>query len=229
MKEKEFRQFFEPQYSVLDEELARSGRASFGLMSSYTWNTDPKRLLFVLSRYKFAARILSGKHNVLEVGCGDGFCARIVKQHVEKLTLTDVDPVLIQDARRVQSDKYPVICESHNFCEGRWSQGRTFDGVYLLDVLEHVERADEGIFLANIAASMTTNGVIVVGMPSSESQLYASEGSRAGHVNCKTQEELRAAMETVCSNVFMFSMNDELVHTGYARMANYIFAVGVVG
>lgn len=227
MSEKDASRFFEPQYALLDEELALSGRASFGLMSSYTWNADPKRLLFVLSRYKFAARILSGKRNVLEVGCGDGFCARIVKQHVEKLTLTDVDPVLIQDAKRVQSEKYPVICEHHNFCNESWSQGRTFDGVYLLDVLEHVERACEGVFLNNIAASMTINGVIVVGMPSLESQLYASEGSRVGHVNCKTQEELRATMENVFSNVFMFSMNDELVHTGFARMANYIFAVGV--
>lgn len=229
MSEKELGRFFEPQYALLDDELVLSGRASFGLMSSYTWNTDPKRLLFVFSRYKFAARILSGKRNVLEVGCGDGFCARLVKQHVEKLTLTDVDPVLIQDARRIQSDKYPVICERHNFCKESWPQGRTFDGVYLLDVLEHIERADEGVFLANIAASMTSNAVIVVGMPSSESQLYASEGSRAGHVNCKTQEELRASMENVFSNVFMFSMNDELVHTGFARMANYIFAVGVMG
>ena len=51
MNETEPRGFFEPQYALLQEELLSSGRAAFGLMSSYTWNTDPKRLLFVLSRY----------------------------------------------------------------------------------------------------------------------------------------------------------------------------------
>ncbi|MCA6302689.1 MAG: hypothetical protein IM629_12150, partial [Phenylobacterium sp.] len=28
------------------------------------------------------------------------------------------------------------------------------------------------------------------------------------------------------SNVFLFSMNDEVVHTGFAPMAHYLFAIG---
>jgi len=27
-------------------------------------------------------------------------------------------------------------------------------------------------------------------------------------------------------NVFIFSMNDEVVHTGFHKMANYVFAIG---
>ena len=27
-------------------------------------------------------------------------------------------------------------------------------------------------------------------------------------------------------NVFVFSMNDEVVHTGFHKMANYVFAIG---
>ncbi|MFN7264275.1 MAG: hypothetical protein ACK5T5_05005, partial [Phenylobacterium sp.] len=59
-----------------------------------------------------------------------------------------------------------------------------------------------------------------------ESQVYASEISKAGHVNCKTGEDLRAFMLKFFSNVFLFSMNDEVVHTGYAPMAHYLFAIG---
>ena len=33
-------------------------------------------------------------------------------------------------------------------------------------------------------------------------------------------------MERYFNNVFMFSMNDEVVHTGFHKMAHYIFAVG---
>ncbi len=43
---------------------------------------DPRRLLFVLARYKFVAKMLSGKQRVLEVGCGDAFGTRSVLQEI---------------------------------------------------------------------------------------------------------------------------------------------------
>jgi len=94
--------FFEPQYKILEETLDEKGLARFGPMSSFTWNTDPKRLLFVLSRYKFAARMLEGSSNVIEIGCGDGFASRIVKQHVDNLLVTDADPIMISNAQSLQ-------------------------------------------------------------------------------------------------------------------------------
>ena len=74
-------------------------------------------------------------------------------------------------------------------------------------------------------ASLTDDAVMVVGMPSLESQAYASEGSKAGHVNCKSAPDLKALMQSFFRAVFMFSMNDEVVHTGYHKMAHYIFAL----
>jgi hypothetical protein len=32
-------------------------------------------------------------------------------------------------------------------------------------------------------------------------------------------------MQRFFHNVFMFSMNDEVVHTGYHKMAHYLFAL----
>ena len=48
----------------------------------------------------------------------------------------------------------------------------------------------------------------------------------------KTQERLaaktpEAAFYQVLMDEFNFSMNDEVVHTGYAPMAHYIFCIGV--
>ena len=60
-------------------------------MNSAVWHEDPKRLVFTLSRYKFVAMMLAGKNNVTEVGCGDGFGARIVRQEVKHLAITDYD------------------------------------------------------------------------------------------------------------------------------------------
>ena len=66
---------------------------------------------------------------------------------------------------------------------------------------------------------------ILSGMPSIESQPYASEPSRRGHVHCKSGEDLKDLLLKYFSNVFLFSMNDEVVHTGFSKMANYILVV----
>ena len=219
-------EYFENQYSLLEQNVVTEGIARFGPMSSFTWYTDPKRLLFVLSRYKFVAKVLEGSRNVLEVGCGDGFGSRIVKQHVFNLTLSDIDPLMIRDAKETSSSKYPVEYVCHDFLAGPLLSGSSkFDGAYLLDVLEHMPHENEEGFLRNIWESLESTAKVVVGMPSIESQVYASLGSRLGHINCKSQEELRDTLLRVFKNVSMFSMNDEIVHTGFSRMANYVLGV----
>jgi predicted SAM-dependent methyltransferase len=100
-----------------------------------------------------------------------------------------------------------------------------FDGMYALDVLEHILPENEGRFLSNMVESLTEHGVMIIGMPSLESQPYASPLSKEGHVNCKTMPDLKKTMQTYFHNVFMFSMNDEVVHTGYHKMAHYLFAL----
>lgn len=101
-----------------------------------------------------------------------------------------------------------------------------FDAVYALDVLEHIEPMQEATFLTNSFCSLTEHGVAIIGMPSLESQQYASVQSKFGHVNCKSAADLKLLMETFFHNVFMFSMNDEVVHTGYHKMAHYLLTLG---
>lgn len=199
------------------------GSIKLGLLKSREWIYDPRRFLFSQARYKFAAKMLAGRQNVLEIGCGDAFNAPIIKQEVERLTVTDFDPEFIASALAHMPPEYPYTAVVHNFVEATLPQ--KFDAAYLLDVLEHVHAADEKTFIGNIMASLTDDAVMVVGMPSLESQAYASEGSKAGHVNCKSAPDLRALMQSFFRAVFMFSMNDEVVHTGYHKMAHYIFAL----
>lgn len=213
----------ESQYEeclVVDETV---GRARFGVMSNQVWHDDPKRLAFVLARYKFAARMLSGLARVLEVGCADAFASRIVRAEVGHLTATDIDPVFIRDAAGQQDPKWPIELGVHDMLAGPHRE--RFDGVYSLDVLEHIEPAREDSFLANITASLSAHGVALIGMPSLASQAHASPQSRIGHVNCKHAPDLKQAMARHYHNVFIFSMNDEVVHTGFYPMAHYYFAL----
>lgn len=177
---------------------------TMGYMISDGWRRDPKRLAFTSARYKFAAKMLEGKRRVLEVGCGDGWISEIVRQHVGELVLTDVC-----------GEGIP-----HDFTIGPLFGD--FDGAYLLDVLEHIPEGDEARFLANIKVSV--DGPVIVGMPSLESQVNASEWSKIGHVNCKTKEGLRETMKRHWETVLMFGMNDETIHTGIS--ASYWIAIG---
>lgn len=215
----------EPQYNFLLDLDGEGKRQSFGLMSSGTWHQDPKRLGFLLSRYKFVSRMLDGKGTVLEIGCADAFGSRVVRQTVMELTASDFDPVFIADAESVADPAWPITFLVHDLLAGPFSQ--RYDALYALDVLEHIDPADEDRFIANACLSLEDLGVAIFGMPSLESQKWASPASREGHINCKTGAELRETMERHFGQVFMFSMNDEVVHTGFWPMAHYLMALCV--
>lgn len=187
------------------------------------WDRDPQRLAFVLARYKFVARMFEGKHRVLEVGCADGFGSRIVRQRVGHLTAVDIEAKSLITANERQSRTWPVEFVLHDMLKHSLEMF-DFDAAYALDVLEHIYPQDEFRFLQSMRRSAP---VVIIGMPSLESQKYASALSRAGHVNCKTGEELRASVQKLWRHTFLFSMSDEVVHTGFAPMAHYLLALGV--
>jgi len=184
---------------------------TLGEMTGYRWSTDPKGLGFTLARYKFVAKMLEGRGKVLEVGCGDGWPSAIVRQSVGMLVCTDMRPADVPHFRQ------------HDMLSGPMPE--QFDAAYALDVLEHVREEDQ--FLANIAASVTDYAPVIIGMPSIESQAHASRLSKIGHVNCKTKSNLKATLSKHFRAVFMFGMNDEVVHTGFGPMCHYIIGVGV--
>jgi 2-polyprenyl-3-methyl-5-hydroxy-6-metoxy-1,4-benzoquinol methylase len=213
----------EAQYGLLAAVAEKHGISQFGLMANESWNQDPRRTLFTLARYKFVAKLLAGRQQALEVGCADAFGTRLVQQTVGSVTAVDFDPVFIADAQARMNPHWPLQVFVHDMLAGP-VPGR-FDAVYALDVLEHIAPDQEERFLANAVASLAPTGVAIFGMPTLESQAYASPQSKAGHVNCKTGEALRETMERYFHTVFVFSMNDEVVHTGYYRMAHYVLAV----
>jgi 2-polyprenyl-3-methyl-5-hydroxy-6-metoxy-1,4-benzoquinol methylase len=213
----------ERQYQILLEQQKSKGLMSLGLMSSQVWRDDPKRLAFVLSRYKFVAKMFSGMGQVLEVGCADAFGTRIVQQEVQHVVATDFDPVFVRFVNEHPDPEGRLLCKVHDMVQG--PLGGDFDGVFALDVLEHISLPDEDRFLKHLKESIVPQGVCILGTPSLESQLYASAPSKKGHVNCKTGTDLKQTLQRYFHNVFIFSMNDEVVHTGFYPMAHYLFAV----
>lgn len=192
-----------------------------GSRTSMAYEDDPIRLVFTLSRYKFVAKMLEGFNSVLEVGPGDGFKSPIVKQFCKKLILADIEKDNKKDfyKNRIQNTEFIL----HDFTKKKLNQ--KFDGIYSLDVLEHIQKSKERIFVKNIINSLKKNGVMIVGMPSLESQKYASKWSKVGHINCKTKKDFKNFLSNFFHNVFMFSMNDEVLHTGYDKMSHYLIGI----
>jgi 2-polyprenyl-3-methyl-5-hydroxy-6-metoxy-1,4-benzoquinol methylase len=214
----------EPHYQVVLDIKEQHGLTPLGLMINQAWRDDPKRLAFTFARYKFVAKMLAGKKNVLEVGCADAFCTRIVQQAVGQVTVTDFDPLFIADVKARMDVKWPLAgALVHDIVSGP-VPGR-YDAVYALDVLEHIDPKREHEFLRNMVAPLSEHGVAIIGTPSLEGQKHASPQSKAGHVNCKSGEHLKHTLEHHFHNVFMFSMNDEVIHTGFFPMAQYLFAL----
>jgi 2-polyprenyl-3-methyl-5-hydroxy-6-metoxy-1,4-benzoquinol methylase len=205
------------------------GNTVLGTNTSRILAEDPKLLLFTLSRYKFVSKIFHDKKHVLEIGCQEGFGAQIVAKNVESYLGTDYYLPYIEHAMKF-SKRNNMEFQPFDILESAIlrnpSDNSKFDGVFALDVLEHIDKQNDDIFMKNTRDSLDDNGVMIVGMPTIESQVYASRASKAGHINCKSVVELKQLFSQYYKFVFIFSLNDEVVHTGFWPMSHYVVAIG---
>ncbi|MDR3491437.1 MAG: class I SAM-dependent methyltransferase [Gammaproteobacteria bacterium] len=213
----------EPQYNDCLDVVNKQGLTKLGIMSNQVWHDDPRRLVFMLSRYKFVSKMLSGKNKVAEVGCGDAFGSRIVLQEVKQLDVYDIDPIFVEDIKNRADAKWPLQTAIHNILTGPLPEN--YDAIYSLDVIEHIEKEVEQLYVNHIKQSLAPHGVAIIGAPTLESQGYASPQSKIGHVNCKSSPDFKKLFQQHFRHVFIFSMNDEVVHTGFYPMAHYAFAL----
>lgn len=212
--------------SQYDEFLGnRRYQMQLGTMRAFDWYHDSKRLAFSASRYKFVAKMLLEFSKVLEIGSGDAFFSKIVADVVGEFHITDFDSRFIEEAKMLYKENTRIKVYRYNPLES--SLNEKFNAIYMLDVFEHIQSSDEDKLFYEVKNILANHGVFIVGMPSLESQLYASEGSKKGHVNCQSGEDLRKKFKKHFHNVFSFSMNDEVVHTGFSKMAHYLILIGV--
>lgn len=207
------------------EMLFAAEQVPLGPWTSYSLISDPKHMCFVLSRYKFVAKMLHGKQTVMEVGVGDAFGLPIVAQAVGQLYAIDWDNRLLENNARRLAHLKNVTWMHVDMNENPTSL--KLDAAFTVDVIEHINPETETSFMGHLVGSLKPTGVLIMGTPNITSSAYASAPSEALHINLKSFKSLHELMNRYFDNVFMFGMNDEVVHTGYAPMCHYIWAVGV--
>lgn len=204
--------------------LLGNDNLTLGPYFSFIVKKTPRRLLHMLSYYKFAAKMIGPGQRVMDVGCSEGLGTVILAEAASECVGVDLDPDAIEHATRtLANEKLTFQC-----VDALERPFGLFDAITSFDVIEHIfpEHADQ--FLSVLAQSLNDDGLIIVGTPNIAADQYASAHSRAGHVNLYSAERLRDSLAPHFHRVFMFSANDEMVHTGFAPLAHYVIGMGVV-
>lgn len=217
------RETFEVQREQLDAYMKNGGHR-LGPWTTNLLISDPRHLAFSLSRYKFVSKLFEAKNHILEIGCGDSFGSLVVAANKTAYIGLDIEPEIIQDnLKRLPMGNLNFFC--HDILEGPISTNA--DAVFSLDVIEHIPPSMSGEFIKNMKMSTKNAGLILIGTPNVHAAMYASPGAKKSHINLHSHESLKELLLKEYKEVLTFSMNDEVVHTGYTKMAHYIFALGI--
>ena len=187
---------------------------------SYLLKDNLMRLLLQLARYKFAARVLRPSDSVLEVGCGMGMGTLFLGQNCRSVKGID------SNARNISEAKNTGFCKNVSFETAdffKYPKTKKYDAVVSIDVIEHMLEASARRFLSKTAELIDKNGMLILGTPSRYAYKYQGVLSQAGHLKLYDQDELVKLTQKYYGRVLAFSMNDELVHTGFSKMSWYYF------
>lgn len=195
---------------------------TLGRHISYQFLNSPRRILHMISYYKFSSKVIGSNKRVLDIGCGEGLGTWLLAVECGQAKGIDFDHEAIEVGKKNWNDPR-ISFEASDLLSLRKD---IFDAVVNFDVIEHILPQNIPGFWQKISDSLTHDGIIIVGTPNITSDQYASQVTKAGHVNLYSGERLEAEMKQYFTNVFMFGANDEVIHTGYLPMAHYLIAVG---
>ena len=100
-----------------------------------------------------------------------------------------------------------------------------FDVVVSMDVIEHFQFEETEQVASNYASLLKPGGFAVIGTPNIASQPYASQRRRDSHPFEFRHDQFEDVLNSAFSNVFMFSMTDEIVSTQFPKLSWYLMAL----
>lgn len=194
-----------------------------GRYTSHWFHKSPRRMLQALAYYKFAAHLIGKHKRVLDIGCNEGLCTWLFAKECGYALGIDFDEEAIATAKaNFQGPQVDFLVGDFlkTQMDGSWDAAVSFD------VIEHILPENVPAFMRGILSCLTPQGISVIGTPSEISQQFASAFARKGHINIYSPERLEQEMRNYFEHVFLFAANDEIVHTGYLKLAHYLIAVG---
>ena len=130
------------------------------------------------------------------------------------------------ESLKISNNKFKIKFILKNIVKDKINKSNIkFDAIYSLDFINKLSKKDEKIFLSKSLQMLDKKGIFILGTPSKESSKFASNITKLVNKNSFTSDRLHFFLKKYFNNVFMFSMNDEVVHTGFNKMAHYLIAV----
>ena len=152
---------------------------SFGKYYAYWMNNSPKRFLYHLMYYKFAAKLIGKNKKVLDVGCNEGIGTRLLSIECGHASGIDLDLYAIKTAKKNWSDNQTTF-NCMNFFDYK---GEGWDALTSFDVVEHIQKKNIKKWWACIKKKLKHDGIALIGTPSLSSKKYASKITQKGHIN----------------------------------------------
>lgn len=114
---------------------------------------------------------------VLEIGSGHGMYSRLMAPRVDRLIVSDVDPLAVERIRHQLRDLDNVECLAMDGIEPDRLPGAV-DAVVLVNLLEHIQH--DGAFLTLCAQVLRPQGLLILFVPACAG-LYSRMDREAGH------------------------------------------------
>ena len=194
---------------------------SFGPHYSYQFRNSRRHIIFSLSRYKFAMKMAGPGKKILELGCSEGLGIWYMAEFAKLAHGVDFDGNAIDWAKKnLPREKLTFTCD--DFIGKKYGE---FDAVVSFDVMEHIYKKNEKPYFKTISRNLKTTGVCIVGTPNIEAARFSRPEVNGAHVNMYSAQRLISVLECYFHNVFLFCQNDEIIHTGFTPMANYLICL----
>ena len=174
--------------------------------ASVIFQKDPKYLTFLFSRYKFVSKMIDQNSMVAEFGAGEGFGSPIVSTNAKKLDLYDFFGPSFSEGKKFIKSFKNITFYFQDILTLRAK--KKYDFIYSLDVLEHISSKQENLFINSIKRNLKKSGTAIIGMP-----------------NCKNYDDFKKFLKKHFKNIFIFSMTDEVLHTGYEKISPYLISI----
>lgn len=125
----------------------------FDKEDTYWWFAARRAMVLTLLR-----KYLKKGSRILDAGCGTGLLTKTI-DHVYKVTATDISDVSL---RLMRKRKPRAVILKANLEKKLPFPARSFDGITLLDVLEHI---DDHKALKNFSRILKPGGIMIITVP----------------------------------------------------------------
>lgn len=180
-----------------------------------------------LARYKFVSKMLSSDDEIIDIGCGGGLSTLFFSKFCKHALGVDNDESRIPEWNKIKNKQVRFLKQDVKNINAINS---TANCIINIDFIEHFDKEDGIKIIKNCKNYLHTqenkrNKMFIIGTPSFYSKKYRAPHNLKNHKYEYKPDELNEICKKFFSRTLNFTMNDELVHTGFDKLGWYFFII----